>query len=143
MLADGIEKARKDFQLRLQLSELYLNTGRSDAAIGLLQESLRLEKDPADPGVLQAKIALAKLYLLQNDPDSAIGYVNEVLAEVPNNVDGHYIRGGINLLRGEGINAVSEFRTVINERPEFLDGYLRLSEAHLLNREYELAALDG
>ena len=44
------------------------------------------------------------------------------------------------MLRGEGINAVSEFRTVINERPEFIKGYLRLSEAHLLNREYQLAA---
>ncbi|KPJ77242.1 MAG: hypothetical protein AMJ54_08640 [Deltaproteobacteria bacterium SG8_13] len=140
VLKNGIRKVPKSFKLRLQLSELYLNTGRPEAAIGLLDDSLRIEKDPADPGVLQTKIALAKLYLLQNDLDSAIKYVNEVLAEAPNNIDGHYIRGGINLLKGEGINAVSEFRTVINEKPEFLDGYLRLSEAHLLNREFELAA---
>jgi len=124
----------------MQLGELYLNIGTVQKAIDTLTESLKLEKDPANPGVIRTKIALVKVCLLQKDIDSAERYVNEVLAEVPNSADGHYLKGSINLLKGEGINAVSEFRTVINEKPEFLEGYLRLSEAHFLNREFELAA---
>src|SRR5208337_5560204 len=35
--------------------------------------------------------------------------------------------------------AVSSFRTVVNERPKFMQGYISLADAHAMNKEPELA----
>jgi tetratricopeptide (TPR) repeat protein len=65
--------------------------------------------------------------------------VDEVIESNPKSVDGHFYKGNIYLARGDGLNAISEFRTVVNEKPGFIEGYLRLAGAHLLNKEPELA----
>ncbi|MGD2272550.1 MAG: tetratricopeptide repeat protein, partial [Desulfobacterales bacterium] len=113
LLIKGIAGYKKGFKLRLQLGELYLNIDKIDQAIDILTESLSLAKDPANPGIIQTKNALAKIYFLKRDLESAEKYVQEVLVENPLSVEGHFIRGSIFLMRGEGVNAVSEFRTVV------------------------------
>ena len=45
VLKESIRNTKKNFALRLQLGELYLNTDRPKAAISLLDESLHIEKD--------------------------------------------------------------------------------------------------
>ncbi len=42
-------------------------------------------------------------------------------------------------MKGDGMKAISEFRTVVNEKPESVPALLRLAEAHALNQETELA----
>ena len=82
---------------------------------------------------------LAKVHLLLRQTDKAESYVNEVLKSSPKSLEGHFTKGDIHMLKGDGANAVAEFRTVIGERPQFIPGYLRLASAHVLNREPELA----
>ena len=45
----------------------------------------------------------------------------------------------LHLARGRGAEAVSIFRTVVAERPEAANGYLFLGQAHLMNKETDLA----
>jgi tetratricopeptide (TPR) repeat protein len=54
-------------------------------------------------------------------------------------VDAHFIKGQLDMLRQQGGDAVSEFQIVVTEKPEFVEGHLRLAEAHLLNKEDSLA----
>jgi FimV-like protein len=139
-LATGIRQNEKSIKLRLALSELYVNTKRIDQAIKTLKECLTLEKDQANPNIILAKNGLAKIYLAQRKIDEAKKYVDEVLKEVPKNLDAHFLKGGIALARGEGANAVAEFRTVVNERPQFIHAYVRMAEAHAMNNELNLAS---
>jgi tetratricopeptide (TPR) repeat protein len=70
---------------------------------------------------------------------SAKGVADDIVKASPRNVDGHLVRGNLNLLSGDGAGAVAEFRTVVNDRPQFLPGYLFLAEGHLLKKEMNLA----
>ena len=101
---------------------------------------MTLVQDPADPGIIQAKNLLAKIHLAQRQIDKAEAYVNEVLEQNPKSVEGHFNKGNIYLSKGDGVDAVSEFRTVLNERPQMIAAYLRLAEAHFMNQELDLAA---
>ena len=139
ILQKGIGQFSSSFDLHLLLSEIYVNTGRSHLAIELLRRCLTFSQNPAAPGIVRTKIALAKIHLMNRELQAAEAYINEVTAEVASSIDAHYLKGIISLSKGEGFNAVSEFRTVINEKPEFIEGYIHLSQAHVLNREYALA----
>ncbi|HHP7234198.1 MAG TPA: tetratricopeptide repeat protein [Desulfobacterales bacterium] len=139
LLQKGIEKYGSSFDLHLLLSEIFVNTGRSQPAIELLRQCLTFSQNPAAPDIVRTKIALARIHLMNRELKAAEAYINEVTAEVPSSIDAHYLKGTISLSKGEGVNAVSEFRTVINEKPEFIEGYIHLSQAHVLNREYALA----
>ena len=58
---------------------------------------------------------------------------------VPKNLDAHLTKGDIFLAKREGTNAVAEFRTVVTERPQFVQGYVKMAEGHTLAKEYDLA----
>lgn len=138
-LRAGLKQIEKSFKLRFALSELYLNFNMTDKAIAMLKECLALEKDSANPDIIHTKNDLAKIYLARQELDEAKKYVDEVLKESPKNADAQFTSGNIYLLKGDGIKAVSAFRTVVGERPQFIPGQIRLAEAHALNREPKLA----
>jgi lipopolysaccharide biosynthesis regulator YciM len=98
-----------------------------------------LERDSANPNILHTKNSLAEFYLTRQELDKAKQYIDEVIKESPKNVDANFIGGTIYLKKQEALQAVSSFRTVINERQEFIPGYVGLADAHLLNKEYKLA----
>ena len=104
-----------------------------------MKECLLLEKDPASPDLIQAKNLLARVLLKRREVEQARRLADEVIKNSPKNVEGHFIKGNIDLVQGEGSAAVSEFRTVVNEKPQAADGYLLLAEAHLLKGETALA----
>jgi thioredoxin-like negative regulator of GroEL len=60
VLKDGISRAPKSFRLRFVLADLYRDTRLTDQAIGVLKECLALDRDPASPEILQAKLLLAR-----------------------------------------------------------------------------------
>ncbi|HQJ08293.1 MAG TPA: tetratricopeptide repeat protein, partial [Deltaproteobacteria bacterium] len=88
---------------------------------------------------IHAKNSLALCYLLRGDTDRAQKYVDDALRYSPNSMDLHFTKGKICLKKGDSTDAVSEFRTVINQNSQFIAGYLALSEAHILNDQTELA----
>ena len=138
-MKEGIRQNAKSFQLRFALSAFYLGTNRHDQALAVLQECLGLDKDSGNPNILQTKNSLAQFYLSRQDIDKAKLYVDEVIKESPKNVDANYIAGTIHLRKHEGVEAVSSFRTVVNERQQFIPGYVSLAEAHAMNKEMNLA----
>jgi Tfp pilus assembly protein PilF len=138
-LREGIRQNGKSFAIRFALSSLYFGTNRPDQGLAILQECLGLERDAANPNILHAKNSLADFYLSRQDLDKAKKYVDEVIKESPKNSDANYIEGTIHLRKNEALEAVSSFRTVINEQQQFIPGYIGLADAHLLNKEYKLA----
>jgi len=138
-LKAGIGMNEKSFRLRFALSAFYLSNNRPDQAVAVLEEALELERDGANPDIIHTKNSLAQFYLSHHQVEKAKKYVDEVIKESPGNVDANYIKGVIHLSRGEGLQAVSVFRTVVNERPEFIPGYISLADAHAINNEPKLA----
>jgi len=139
VLEAGIEKEPKSFKLRLLLGEVYLNQNQPRKAVDTLEACLKLSNDPANPGIIQAKTLLARVHMLMRQTDKAEAYVNEVIKDNPRSIESHLTKGDIFLVKGDGVNAAAEFRTVVSEQPQFIPGYLRLAGAHVLNQELDLA----
>jgi tetratricopeptide (TPR) repeat protein len=138
-LKEGIRQNEKTFRIRFVLSNLYVNTNRPDQAISMLKECLKLDNDQANANIIYTKNTLAKIYLARQDMDKAKSYVDEVIEESPKNADAQYTKGTIHLMKGEGGPAVSAFRVVVGENPQFIKGYVSLAYAHALNKEMNLA----
>ncbi len=138
-LKDGIAQNRKSVKLTLALSEFYVSAGKIDMAIAPLNAYLAADEDKGSKNAVKVKNALATCYMKKGEPDTADKYVDEALKVSPKDVNLHYTKGQIYLIREDGINAVSELRPVVNERPEFIQGHIALAEAHRLNGEMGLA----
>jgi len=137
-LLKAIKSHQKSFQLRFLLSRLYINDKKLDKAITVLEQCLTIDSDPDAPGILQAKTELAKIYLMRNELDKATALTDEVLKNNPKSVEAHFVRGNLYMLEGDSESAVAEFRVIVTERPQFVPGYLRLSQAHFINKKIEL-----
>ena len=141
-LKKGIEENKKSYPLRLALSDFYLAEGRTDQALAVLKECLTLSRDPADPGVLQAKNRLARIHFAREEVDEAERYVQEIISENSKDVEAHFQKGLIHMQRGEPNDAVAEFRGVLNEDSSSVPAHLRLAEALVSAGEMKLAAED-
>ncbi|HBO69305.1 MAG TPA: hypothetical protein DD658_03825 [Deltaproteobacteria bacterium] len=138
-LQEGIKANGKSYRLRFALADLYMNLNMAGRAVTVLKEALGLDRKSTKPEALQARTALAKAHLQRQETGEAEKLVDEVLKESPKNVEARFLKGNLLLLKGDGLNAVSEFRTVVSETPQFLEGHVRLAEAHAMNREMKLA----
>ena len=125
--------------LREALAQQYLLEKDTDQALAVLEESLTLSKDPADPGILRAKTKMAEIRMMKRQPALARALVDDVLAENPKSADANYVMGQLHLAGGRGDQAVTAFRTVVAENPDAANGYLYLGQSHLVNKEVDLA----
>jgi tetratricopeptide (TPR) repeat protein len=139
LLKESISALPESFKLRFALSEIYLKETRANDACKVLETCLNIDSDAAEPRILHAKNMLARAHLAKGEVTAAETLIDEVIKTSPKNVDAHFIKGQLYLLRQKGGDAVSEFRTVVTEKPEFVEGHLRLAEAHLVNKEDSLA----
>jgi tetratricopeptide (TPR) repeat protein len=138
-LREGIRLNRESFRIRFALADLLARTNRSEQAVATLEECLGLEKDPANRDIIQSKNALAQIHFARREIDKSKVYVEEVIKASPKNGDANYLKGLMHLQQREGVQAVSAFRVVVTERPQFIPGYLSLADAHLLNNEPRIA----
>jgi FimV-like protein len=138
-LKDGIAQNKKSVKLPLALSELYTFVGKIDMAIAPLNAYLAVDEDKGSKNAIKVKNALAMCYIKKGEPDTAQKYVDEALKVSPKDVNLHYTKGQIYLIREDGLNAVAELRPVVNEMPQFIQGHIALAEAHRLNGEMGLA----
>jgi len=138
-LRKGIEANPEGYALRFSLQMLLTQQGRYDEALRILQDCLKLDKTPGASGTLTTWIKLADVYFLQGDIDKSDEHVQLVLKDNPRNVEAMYIKGQIDCLVGNLDNAIAAFRQVTSEQPDFADAYLRLAEAHLRNKQQEMA----
>jgi tetratricopeptide (TPR) repeat protein len=138
-LKEGISQNSKSFPIRFVLSAFYFSANRPEQGVAMLQECLGLDRDAGNPNVIHAKNSLAQYYLTRQEFDKAKQLADEVIKESPKNVDANYVAGTVLVGKQEGTQAVSHFRTVITERPQYIQGYIGLAEAHAVNKEYGLA----
>lgn len=139
LLKEGMAALPNSFKLRFTLSEIYLQEARADAACKVLENCLTMENNAGHPNIVQAKNLLARADLAKGEVAAAESLIDEVIEASPKNVDAHFVKGLLYMMRQQGGDAVAEFRTVVTEKPEFVEGHLRLAEAHLLNKEDSLA----
>mgnify|MGYP003835723115 FL=1 len=141
VMQDGMALQPQLSELRLALAELILNTTRdNDKALAILQEGLNAIKDQESPEAIELQTGLARLHYQQGDLKGLQKMLAQVLKTSPKNVDALFLQGSLNLLQGQSGEAISAFRTVVDERPEFIDGRIQLAEAHIMNGEFNLAA---
>lgn len=138
VINEGITKHAESINLRLALARIQLSMRENDIAIETLRAALGLAKDNAAPDLLKVKNQLARLHLAKGEIDTAKRYTDEVLAVSGSNVDAQLTAGQIYLKQKDGLNAVSAFRTVVAEKPDAVNAYLHLAQAHLLNDEKQL-----
>lgn len=139
VLKEALQKNPKSPKIRFALSEIYVNTKQVNNAVDLLKECLTIKKDSKDPENIQAKNSLAKIYIMRQELTEARTLIDDVIKNSPKNVEAHFLKGNIFLSEEDGTGAVSEFRTVANEWPEFIPVYVKLAEAHAMTREPHLA----
>ncbi|MBT8341901.1 MAG: tetratricopeptide repeat protein, partial [Desulfatitalea sp.] len=145
IITTGIEQDPKNLKLRLALAGIQRAVRGYDQAKATLLGAIDLTKDDADPDLLRVKNELARIDLARGDIEEAKVLVGEVIAVNGKDVDAQFTAGQIYLRERDGVNAVSAFRTVVAEKPDFIGGHLHLAQAHLLNMEKQLAvnALDN
>ena len=139
ILQDALKEKQKNFKYRFALSDLYVKQQKYADAIKTLEQHLNISKDQTDVRVLKIQNLLSKMYLAIGNVANAMQYVDKVIDANEHDMDAHFIKGKIFLTQGEGDKAVTEFRLITTENPQFVEGHLRLAEAHVLNKSYVLA----
>ena len=139
ILRDGMAGEDPSASLRLALGELLIKRGDADGAVALLKEGLDAAKDGSDAKTTNIRNALAKIYLAARDPATAKTYVDRVLESTPDNLQALVIRGQILKATGQPQAAIADFTRVLHRKPDFIDGYIQLADAHLLNRQIDQA----
>ncbi len=139
VLRQGIGEQPQDTLQRRVLAAILLDEGEVDQALKTLNENLKTGLDDSDAGIIATKVGLAGIYLRKGELAGAGRLVSEVIKESPKNIDAHYLRGKLDILDGNYVGAVAEFRTTVYERPDNIAYHLNLVQAYLLNNEAELA----
>lgn len=139
LLRQGISTLPESLRLRLMLGELLAGTDRGEQGMALIREYLEREQKGAGAELLEARNLLARLHLMRGELPEAESCLAEVFKVSPRDGEATFLKGLIALRRKDGPRAVSAFRTLVSDRPEDLQGYLLLAEAHLVNGEPKLA----
>ena len=139
IIRQGIEKDPVNYGYFALLSEIYLKKREIKKAEDVLWDFLSLDDKLALPDIIKTKVNLAKLLLLQKRSKDAEDLIDQVIKDDPKNIDAHYLKGKLYLVKGNGSDAVLQFRAVTDEHPEYLIGYIGLANAHALNKDYDLA----
>ena len=139
LLRDGIAAGDPGATLRLALAELYVKRGDAQAAIDLLKKGLETAKEDRRAEKANLRNALAKIYLAAKDPAAAKPYVDAVLDIDPDNLQALVTRGQIMKASGQPQAAIADFTRVLHRKPDFVEGYIQLADAHLQNRQVDKA----
>ncbi len=139
VLRRGIGKQPQDTLQRRALAAILLDEGEVDQALKTLNDNLKTGLDDSDAGIIATKVGLAGIYLRKGELAESGRLVGEVIKESPKNIDAHYLKGKLDILDGNYVGAVAEFRTTLYERPDNIAYHLNLVQAYLLNNETELA----
>ena len=138
-LEGGIEQDPQNIELRIMLGKHFLAQNRPLRALDTLQACLESSSENKSTYRVDVKNTLAAAHLVLHNEKEAAALIEDVLDADPHSAAGHYNRGKLYLLKGDGVGAVSEFGTVVSDRPRNIHGYLALAAACELNNQPELA----
>ncbi len=112
------------------LSDIYQGINKFEDARDLLKKVV--DKAPKN---IEAKLKLAKLELAFNDHKQAIINVNRALKIEPNHAKALYLKGIINLEKGNKQTAMLFFRKSVESDPKFTEPYIQLGILHSEQKE--------
>jgi len=103
----------------LHILGLYYSVTRKFDEVEKLYLNL-LKKTPNSP---IAKKRLAELYLSRSDLKNAKRFTSEILETSPDDVDGRFFRGRINIIENQNQKAIDDLTLVTRSRPQFAPGF--------------------
>lgn len=136
-LVAAIDASPDAHVLRFGLASLHLAAGSVEKAERDYMEVMK--RANLAPDGLRARSALASVRMGQERTAEAESLLVEVLKETPRDNAALLLRGQMALARGDAPSAIADFRAVTKDQPESLDLMRRLAQAHLANREPQLA----
>lgn len=135
LLQQGIASGDPGAHLRLALGELYLKTGRTQKAVDMLKAGLESVSGPDDAERINLQNALANIYLAAKDNASAEKYTQNILDLDPDNLRALVTRGMAAKAAGQPHSAIRDFKRVLGLKPKYLQGYIQLADAYVMNRQ--------
>ncbi len=105
----------------LTLADLYFTTGKSGNSKAALEKCLSI-----DPQNVKANLKLSELYLYVQNYKRSIEYADQALKSDVNNAKAYFIKGMNFKELGDTTKAISSFRTVIDQEPEYYDAFMQL-----------------
>ena len=137
-LKKAIQQNPKLSELQFQLVELYLLNEQKDEAETLLGNIVKSQG--VEPEGLKARVMLAKLIAAEEKGADRIGeLLNEVLTENPKDNEALLLRGKLAASKGDYVQAIGDFRSVLKDQPNSAEVLQLLAATHLANEEPELA----
>lgn len=136
-LQAAIKSKPKLYKLRLGLASFYEQSGVLDKAADVYRETI--SEAGIKPDGLIARTKLAMLMFLQGKQEEAAKLTEEVLKENPGDNNALLVKGKLSLIKGDLQSAIAAFRTVSRDQPDLTDTYLYLADAHIQNKQPELA----
>jgi len=123
--------------VRFSLARLYEDTGERDKAGQVYRDII--DASGIKPDGLIARNRLSNLMMNEGKQDEAAKLVGEVLKENPTDNEALYIKGKLALAKRDAPSAIAAFRSVTRDQPNFVDAYLSLAEAQMLDKNMDLA----
>jgi len=135
-----IEQQPEIYRFQFALAGFYQHTGDTGKVKSVYRNII--DKNRLGPDGLKARTRLALILIQMDDADSKVAgekLLEEVLKENPGDNDALLLRGRLALNRQDATTAIADFRTVARDQPDSPMTLKLLAEAHLQNREPELA----
>lgn len=129
ILEQGIQKNKNSVQLTVLLAKMHLGMKQLDKALKLLEQSIQNNAAGSGKQINPAKTTLADIYITVGNIAKAEKLVTQVLEKDHKNIDAQFIKGRLNLYRGNIADAVTAFERVVKAKPNFMKGHSQLATA--------------
>lgn len=136
-LQDMIVQHPKRGQLYLWLSELYIEHGKIDQAVAVLQNMVELETESTSE--LSAKASLARISFKKGNREIADKMIKAILEKAPTHLEARFIRATMLADDGRYQETVTLLRQIIRDKPQATEPRVLLAEVLLLQNYPDLA----
>lgn len=139
ILKDAVLALSQSGKVHLALNRFYQATGQGGRGVDLLERYLGEKTDRTDKDLIPVYSALSRSYFQQQKLEDAMQYIEKILALNPDHLDTVFLKGRIEMGRGQVDQAVSAFKAVVSGRPDLEQGYLNLARAYILKQDSQSA----
>ena len=135
LLTEAVERNPGDCETRLELSEMLLAHGSSEAAVVHLQRLI--EENPDDP---RSYVGLAEAMFKQRNLAEADRLAATALELDPRQTRALLLRGKIEQSRGNDVRALRDFHELLACEPDHIEATMLIARLHLRHGDGRLAA---
>ncbi len=126
-------------RIHLALDRFYQTTGQGQKGVDILLSYLGDAEDKSGKNLIPVYFALSRSYFQQQVLDNAMQYIEKILVLNPDHLDTLFLKGKVEMARGQIDQAISAFKAIISERPDVEEGYVNLARAYILKQDSQSA----